>query len=114
MRCNEDCEHCIYEDCISNQYEALDRAQKKYYFKYKDKILAYQKEWREKNKSYVSKKGKEYRALHKEHRRQYMREYYRTHRMQIKIKQTRREQCVSNVDKADAPQDAPMPQKPST
>ena len=62
MICNKDCEHCIYEDCISDEYDK--EIAKRYYDAHKEEINA---------------RAREFYAKHIEQRKAYMKAYRAAH-----------------------------------
>ena len=73
---------------------------KKYYLKYRNEKLAYQKQWNETHRNEISSYRKKYWKEHRNERLASMRQYYKEHRNEISVYQ--KQWCEAHRDELSA------------
>ena len=86
MKCNGDCENCVYDDCIASTKEILemDSKDKGYYTglgRYEE-LTTDQKYYVRNREKYIARANKYY-ADNKEKKKEYNRKYYQKHKEEM-------------------------------
>ena len=85
MQCNcKNCDDCPFPDCIKTESSKPNDPEyyKKYYYKNREKILKYQKEYRKKHPNMQYEANKKWKEKNREHVNELQRAYRKRKKMQ--------------------------------